>query len=46
MRDTLKGLKNGPLSKEVAVKIDAIWKLVEGESPLNNGDAQLAMEKK
>jgi aflatoxin B1 aldehyde reductase len=43
LRETLTGLKNGPLSKEVEGKIESIWKLVEHESPLNNSDAILAM---
>ena len=43
LKETLAGLKNGPLSKEVEGKIDELWKLVEHDSPLNNLDGFAAL---
>lgn len=36
LKQTLKGLKNGPLSEEVAGRINDIWKSVEHQAPLDN----------
>lgn len=36
LEETLKGLESGPLSDEVAAKIDALWASVEAEAPLDN----------
>lgn len=36
LRETLKGLRNGPLSEDIAARIDALWKDVEEESPVDN----------
>ena len=36
LEETLQGLEKGPLSDEVAAKIDALWASVEAEAPLDN----------
>lgn len=36
LRETMAGIKNGPLSAEVTKKIDEIWQKVAAESPLDN----------
>jgi aflatoxin B1 aldehyde reductase len=41
LKGTLEGIEGGPLSSEIARKVDQIWKLVEQESPLNNLDGFL-----
>lgn len=46
LKETLAGLKNGPLSEEVAGKIDEMWKLVEEESPLDNYNDFIALQQK
>ena len=46
LKETLAGLKKGPLSKEVQAKIDNIWKVAEKDSPLNNIDGVTALAQK
>ena len=36
LKQTIAGLKNGPLSKEAARKIDEVWRGIEHEAPLDN----------
>lgn len=36
LKNTLAGVKNGPLAPEVAKRIDEVWKIVEADSPLDN----------
>jgi aflatoxin B1 aldehyde reductase len=36
LRETLDGLRNGPLPEDVAKRIDGMWQMVEGEAGLDN----------
>jgi len=36
LEDTLQSLQKGPLSEKAVAKIDALWKKVESEAPLDN----------
>jgi aflatoxin B1 aldehyde reductase len=36
LEQTLKGIKNGPLSKKAVEGIDAIWEEIKHEAPLDN----------
>jgi aflatoxin B1 aldehyde reductase len=41
LKQTIAGLEKGPLGEDVAKKIDAVWKSVENESPLDNFNTSL-----
>lgn len=46
LKETLVGLGNGPLSAEVAERIEEIWRIVEHESPLDNYNNYIALQQK
>jgi aflatoxin B1 aldehyde reductase len=46
LKETLAGLKNGPLSSEVEEKIEEVWRTVEHESPLDNYNSYISVQQK
>jgi aryl-alcohol dehydrogenase-like predicted oxidoreductase len=44
LKETLDGLRKGPLSVDVAGSIDALWKDVEKESPLDNFNGYISVQ--
>jgi aflatoxin B1 aldehyde reductase len=43
LKQTLTGLKNGPLSKEAVRKIDEVWRGIEHEAPLDNFNGYISI---
>lgn len=44
LEETLKVLEDGPLAPEIVGRVEAIWKTVEHEAPLDNYHSYLALK--